>query len=70
MPIYEYKCTKCEAIKDKLVSRSQVEEGATFPCDEQKEGCDKCEGTLVHKDTPTAAALRFKGRWFATTRGY
>jgi predicted nucleic acid-binding Zn ribbon protein len=67
MPIFEYKCNKCETTKDKLVSRSQAEEGVTFPCDEQPEGCD---GTLVHSDVPTAAALRFKGRWFATTRGY
>lgn len=69
MPIFEYKCNKCETKKDKLVSRSQVEEGRTFPC-EHEEGAEKCDGTLVHTDALGAPSLRFKGRWFSTTRGY
>ncbi len=64
MPIFEYKCDKCEALKDKLVSRADADEGKTFPCD-----C-KDAGTLSRSELPSAAALRFKGNWFGTTGRY
>ena len=62
MPIFDYKCDKCEEVKEKLVRREDVDK--TFPCD-----C-KQKGTLSRTDVPNAAALRFKGRWFGTTGGY
>jgi putative FmdB family regulatory protein len=64
MPIFDYKCDKCEQIKSKLVSRSDADNNATFECD-----CEQ-KGTLSRSEIPTAAELRFRGRWFATTRGY
>lgn len=66
MPIFEYKCNTCEKTKDKLVSRTDADNAATFPC----EVTEDCEGTLARSETPSAAELRFKGRWYSTTRSY
>ena len=64
MPIFEYKCDKCEEIKDKLVSRADADENKTFECE-----CDS-KGTLTRHTAPCAASLRFKGNWFGTTGQY
>jgi len=64
MPIFEYKCNKCDKLEDKLVSRVDADEDKTFPCD-----C-KAKGTLSKNTVPNAASLRFKGNWFGTTGQY
>lgn len=62
MPIFEFKCDKCKTVQDKLVRRA--DEDTTFKCD-----CEE-KGTLRRSETPSAAALRFKGNWFGTTGRY
>lgn len=64
MPIFEYICDACEKRVDKLVTRTQVEEGVEFECE-----CEQ-KGTLKKSEAPVAASLRFKGKWYTTTRGY
>lgn len=64
MPIFKYDCDKCEKSVDKLVTRTQADDGTTFECD-----CEE-KGTLVKSDDLSAPALRFKGQWFSTTRSY
>jgi putative FmdB family regulatory protein len=63
MPIFEYKCNKCNITKDKLVSRSDADADKEFECE--------CEnGMLTRTDVISSAALRFKGQWYSTTRNY
>ena len=64
MPIFEFKCNKCEATKDKLVKRE--DENAEFDCDVCKAKDAKLQRTIV----PSSAALRFRGNWYSTTRSY
>lgn len=64
MPIFEYICDTCEVVKDKLVTRAEVDSEKEFKCE-----CEK-GGTMRRHTVPTAATLRFKGRWFGTTGGY
>lgn len=63
MPIFEYRCDKCELVEDKLVSRSDADADKEFAC-----SCK--DGILKRTDTPSAAALRFRGQWYSTTRSY
>ena len=65
MPIFTYVCNECDKETDKLVSRKEADNGVDFPCADEG-----CVGRLHKSEVPTAADLRFKGRWFATTRGY
>ena len=66
MPIFEYKCNKCDAVDDKLVSRADADANVEFECDH----CNKPDAKLQRTHGTNAAALRFKGRWYTTTRGY
>lgn len=64
MPMYVYECTKCHKQEDKIVKLAEVDAGINFDCD-----CE--EGAKLEKTTtPTAAALRFRGRWHTTTGSF
>lgn len=65
MPIMEYKCTKCEKVVDKLVSRKEADEYVEFDCD-----CGNEDARLQRTENIGAASLRFRGNWYATTRTY
>ena len=62
MPIFEYKCDKCNKTEDKLVSRSDADDFVEFDCTCKKKGKLKRTEAIT-----TAAALRFKGNWSGTT---
>lgn len=64
MPIFEYRCDKCDKTEDKLVTRPEADAGVEFVCD-----CE--EGAIMKKgDKISAAALRFKGNWSGTTGSF
>lgn len=62
MPIFEYKCNKCEEVKDRLVSRADADADAEFDCE-----CGQEDAKLQRTAAPTAAGIRFRGRWPGTT---
>lgn len=64
MPIFQFKCDKCDKLDDKLISRSDADNNVDFDCD-----CAK-KGKLKRTNDITAAALRFKGNWSGTTGSF
>ena len=51
MPIFEYRCTDCDAVTEVLVRT---------PTDEENVTCESCGGSKVHKML-SAAAVAVKG---------
>lgn len=61
MPIYEYRCPKCEKVVDRLVSYSNA--------DDQK--CDCSENAKLERtDGIHATNFSLKGNWFKTRGTY
>ncbi len=59
MPIYEYRCKKCNARSEVLLMNH----------DQEPATCDKCGGQLVR--LPSAPAIQFKGTgWYCTDYGH
>lgn len=52
MPIYEYKCKKCDRKFEQIVSGSDAEKVIT---------CDKCQSTEVEKVISAPAGLNMAG---------
>ncbi len=61
MPIYEYQCTKCGKVQDRLVSFRNA--------DEQQCDCED-DAPLKRTDTPQATSFSLKGNWFKTRGSY
>ena len=57
MPIYVYKCTKCDVVKETLVRR-RISHGEVI-------SCEKC-GTIMQQQL-TAPNVQFKGTGFYAT---
>ena len=56
MPIFEYKCEKCNKVVDKLVKRSEEHEQQYCDCSDDVK--------LIRTDHLFSTGLQFKGRWF------
>lgn len=61
MPIYEYQCTKCGKVMDRLVSYRTA--------DEQKCDCSE-DAKLERTDTLHSTSFTLKGNWFKTRGTY
>jgi putative FmdB family regulatory protein len=62
MPIFEYKCDKCDKVEDKLVKFAEEEND--FECE-----CEN-KGILKRVDKIHNACFHLKGRWYKTTKSY
>lgn len=62
MPLFDFKCNKCEKVIEKIVSHSQKD--LPIDCD-----CDK-RGKLYREKTVGKTNISFKGKWFSNSGTY
>lgn len=62
MPIYDYKCDKCDKVVEKIVTHSNKDNPMDCDCDDN--------GTLKRLDKISKTNLTFKGKWFQNTGSY
>lgn len=60
MPIFSFKCKKCNKEEDRLVKRSDI--------DTQK--CSTCGELMLKEDKIMSTTFNLKGNWFKTTKSY
>lgn len=61
MPIFDYKCEKCDHVFEKIVSFSDAD---------KKQECPKCGHNKTKKQFTNSVGLHFKGNWFANNKTY
>jgi len=59
MPLFEFKCEKCNELVEELVSLEDSDSPITCTC-----------GSNMYKIFPSNMNFQFKGRWFRNNGGY
>jgi len=62
MPMFDFKCDKCEKVVEKIVLHSNRDKPIECDCEEK--------GTLHRVDQIGRTSVAFKGRWFSNSGGY
>lgn len=62
MPIYEYHCSSCDLVQEKLVSHSEPEH------EKMSKPCDQCAGPT--EKVISLGNFELKGNWFKTKGTY